>query len=226
MTVIDRAQESAIVTTRTAGAVSPKIVAAQTNGERSETYASLLTRIDLQSGSTPGRTLGVVAVDETCDAPAVAANLAVASARYGDQTLLVDADLAAPSLHGLLGGGSAPGLTAVLAGETTIAGAVQTTAIPSLYLLPAGSEHGTRVRLDRHGDLDETCRALRESADRVVFLASPISDGAGIVQLGLLLDGVILVLAAGKTRRSRAARARDLLEAAGLPLLGVVLTTQ
>ena len=55
----------------------------------------------------------------------VSARLALSCARAGRRTVLVDSDLARPSLHGLLGVSPAPGLAEVLRGTVDVEAAIR-----------------------------------------------------------------------------------------------------
>ncbi len=67
------------------------------------------------------------------------ANLAVSIAQSGKRIILVDADLRRPRLHKMLGLAAADGgLASVIAGQTSLADAVQQTTVPGLNVLPCG----------------------------------------------------------------------------------------
>jgi Mrp family chromosome partitioning ATPase len=58
----------------------------------------------------------------------------------------------------------------------------------------------------------------------VLFDAPPLVSVTDAAILAPQLDGVLLVLAAGRSRRDHTARAREILDKVGARLLGVVLT--
>ncbi len=64
---------------------------------------------------------------------------------------------------------------------------------------------------------------LRGEYDYVLVDAPSIGHSEAAVVLGSMVDGVILVLRAGKTRRIAARRAKQMLEEAGVTVLGAVL---
>ena len=105
-----------------------------------------------------------------------AVNLAMSIAMEKDHTvLLVDADVARPSVLRVLGVPAAPGLMDILLDETmTLANVILRTNIPTLSLLPAGrnNKHATELLAS------QTMSALLEEissryADRIVIFDSP-----------------------------------------------------
>ena len=72
----------------------------------------------------------------------------------------------------------------------------------------------------RMGDLMEL---LQQSADVVIFDGPPVMAVADAAILASRLDGVLLVIDAGTTRRGAARRSKESLDAVGAHLLGVTL---
>jgi Mrp family chromosome partitioning ATPase len=66
-------------------------------------------------------------------------------------------------------------------------------------------------------------QSLREAADVVLFDAPPVLAVTDATLLATRVDGVLLVVDAGATRRDLARRARAQLEKVNAHLLGVVL---
>jgi non-specific protein-tyrosine kinase len=58
----------------------------------------------------------------------------------------------------------------------------------------------------------------------VLFDAPPVIAVTDAAVLGAKVDGVLLVISAGKTRREHAERAKELLEKAKVRIVGVTLT--
>jgi len=191
-----------------------------------DAYHTLFTNVELAMGSANDRVLAVCAVDTTANAALVAANLALVGAESGDRTLLVDADMEAPALDALFGANPGPGLAQLLRGEQDdLRDLAQPTTLPTLGVIAAGgAAAGTRHhRLDRLGDLSAAVLRLKNAADRVVIVAAPVLSAPDAQRLAASVDGMLLVIAPGRTSREDAARARALLERAQAPLLGVAI---
>ncbi len=190
-----------------------------------EAYHTLFTNVELAMGSANDRVLAIVGVDATANAALVAANLALVAAESGDRTLLVDADMEAPALDAIFGANPSPGLVQLLRGEQgDLRDLAQPTTLPTLGVIAAGAAAGTRHhRLDRLGDLAPAVLRLKNAADRVVIVAAPALAAPDAQRLAAHVDGMLLVIAPGRTSREDAARACALLERAQAPLLGAVI---
>src|SRR5262249_53392419 len=97
------------------------------------------------------------------------------------------------------------------------------TGVANLLLLPAGG-HGTNpadlLGADAFGVL---LAALRAQADVVLFDAPPVVEVADSRAIAARVDGLLLLIAQGRTRRPQAQRAVAALEQVGANILGVVL---
>jgi Mrp family chromosome partitioning ATPase len=65
---------------------------------------------------------------------------------------------------------------------------------------------------------------LLEMADIVIFDAPPVAAVTDATVLGAKVDGVLLVIQSGKTRREHAERAKEMLEKANVRIVGAALT--
>jgi non-specific protein-tyrosine kinase len=65
---------------------------------------------------------------------------------------------------------------------------------------------------------------LRQAADIVIFDTPPVQNVTDALVLSTRVDGVLLVVQAGRSRRDRVREARQKLEKVKANLLGVVLS--
>jgi capsular exopolysaccharide synthesis family protein len=188
-----------------------------------EAYRTLRTNVQFATLDQPLRTLLVASAAPGEGAPAVAANLAVAFAQTGRQVALVDADLRRPSLDTLFGVAPGRGLTdAVLADEVETP-PLSATAAAGVALLPAGTLPPNPAELLGSQRARRLLDALVARHDLVILTAPPVTAVADAAVLAPQVDGVLLVLAAGKTRRETAVRAKEQLAHVQARILGVVL---
>jgi Mrp family chromosome partitioning ATPase len=156
----------------------------------------------------------------------VGIRLAAAFADGGRATLLVDADLRGGGRHRLLRpGGPAPlGVSEWLRSVTPPA---ELPAYPSglanLAVAPAGGAGPTRSDPLASGHLAGFIAAIRRERERAVLVTAPLGQVADALFLAPYADGVLLVVAPGRTHGPTATRARDALLATGARLYGVVL---
>lgn len=211
--------------TRRAGARPPTLIT--TRGcptAMVAAYHALLTNVDLALGPNAGGVLAVAAVDETADAHGVASNLALLAAQSGDRTLLIDCSLQNPMLDRLFNLDATPGLAQFLGGEhTDLRTLAQPTELSSLGVIAAGASGNRHSRLARLGDIPGAVLRLKNAADRVILVAPPVLDSTDLLSLAPYVDGILLTIVPGRTQREVAARAREILDRAEAPLLGVAI---
>jgi non-specific protein-tyrosine kinase len=195
--------------------------------EAAEAYRSLRTNLHFAMLEAPLRTLLVTAPDPGDSASLVLANLAVTLAQIGRRVIAVDADFYAPALHLAFNASHTPGLADWLGNATSGAQpALQPTSLAELRLLPSGTRPTIPADLISSDRMTQAIARLSEMADLVLFSAPPLSLYSDAAILASRVDGVLLVVEAGKTRRDNAQKARDTLNRARARVLGVVMLGQ
>jgi non-specific protein-tyrosine kinase len=173
----------------------------------------------------PVSTVLVTSVSDGEDKSIVAANLGIAFAQAGNSTIIVDADLHRPSQHAIWGIDNERGLTTMLAQDGSIANPpLQSTEIANLMILPSGPKPAVPADLLSHQRLSDVIGVLKARAHYIVFDSPPALAATDAALLGVKLDGALLVMRAGSTRRDHAQRAHQALDRVHVRLLGVVLT--
>jgi non-specific protein-tyrosine kinase len=188
----------------------------------SEAYRTLRTNLSFYSLDNPIRTLVVTSPATGEGKSTTIANLAVTMAQRGRRTILVDCDLRRPSLHTLFNLSEQPGLTNMVLDETEAP--LQKTSVDNLWLLASGTKPPNPADLLGTQKVDKVIEKLLTQADIVLFDAPPVIAVTDAAVLGAKVDGVLLVISAGKTRREHAERAKELLEKAKVRIVGVTLT--
>ncbi|MBU2668778.1 lipopolysaccharide biosynthesis protein [Actinoplanes bogorensis] len=158
----------------------------------------------------------------------VAANLAAALARTGNDVVLIGAHLpdsvveAAP-LARMLGVSAVPGLSDLLAGRVGLARALQRTPrIPSLRVITTGGA-ATAAGLMQSQRLKDTLQTLRQQGGYIVIEAPSTASSADAQSLASLADAAILAVELRKARRPALIDAAEQLQRVGTPLLGAVV---
>jgi capsular exopolysaccharide synthesis family protein len=188
-----------------------------------EAYRTLRTNILFSSLDKPIHTLLLTSAEQTPDKSLTAANLAVTMAQAEQRVLLVDCDLRQPMLHTIFGLSNEQGLTsAILDQEAPLA--IQPTEVPGLSLLPSGPLPPRPADLLGSRRMEGLLNRLRQIADIVIFDTPPVHTFTDALVLATRVDGVLLVIQAGRSRRDRVREARQKLEKVKANLLGVVLS--
>ena len=188
-----------------------------------EAYRQLRTNIQFSSLDRPLKTLLITSTNPEEGKSTTLANLAVSLAQAGHSVVLVDCDLRRPSLHELFGLRNGEGLTTCLLNPKADHLPLQESGVELLRLLTSGALPPNPSELLGSQRMGEVIQLLREQADYVLFDAPPIIAVTDAAVLATRVDGVLLVIRAGKTRREMAQKAKALLEKVNAHILGVVL---
>ncbi len=189
----------------------------------SESYRILRTNIQFVTVDTPLRTLLVTSSSPGEGKTTTAANLAFAMVMDGKRVILVDTDLRRPSLHKLLELPTMPGVTDVLLERAALDDALLTHAeLPFLSILTAGSTPPNPSDLLNSRRFRTLVGELAGRADMVIFDSPPVTAASDASILGSQMDGVILVLENGSTRKAAARHSLELLRNGRATILGVM----
>jgi capsular exopolysaccharide synthesis family protein len=189
-----------------------------------EAYRSLAANLQYAYADRQLQTIGITSAAAGEGKSTTAANLAVALAQGGRRVIVVDADLRRPEQHALFGlEAHQEGLANVLLGEYPHL-PLQDTSAPGVRLLSSGSVSPDPMEALASRRFDHVLALARAQADFVLVDTPPAGALADAAVLAPRLEGMLLVVSAGRTKRDMARRAREQLERVNANLLGVVLT--
>ena len=175
-------------------------------------------------GRSPKRSFLVTSANRGEGKSTVASHLALTVARFrGKKSLIVDADLRRPKLHDIFDVPKEPGLYECLNGEIDPLDAVKDTPIENLKVIPAGRRVKSPAHLFEGDVMKEFFEKIKFYYDIVIVDSAPIIPVSDPMLISSVIDGVILVLLAGRTPRNVSLRARNILLDANANLLGVVV---
>jgi non-specific protein-tyrosine kinase len=190
-----------------------------------EAYRTLRTNLMFSSVEQPIHTLLVTSAAQSEGKSTLLANLAVTFAQSGNKTILVDCDLRKPSQHEIWGVTNERGLTTMMLEDAAMSTPpLLATDIENLQILPTGPLPPNPADLLSSQRMSGLIGVLKARANYVLFDAPPVLAATDAALLGSKLDGVLLVVRAGHTRREHAARARESLERLHVRILGAVLS--
>ena len=110
-----------------------------------------------------------------------------------------------------------------MAGKVEPAKALHPTPFPNLSLLPRGSGAGQALNASRRNELVSHLAAFAEQFDYIVIDTDSLSSSSSVSLLAPHIDGVLLVVESGRTRRADVAEAQAKIDQVGGTLLGAVL---
>jgi capsular exopolysaccharide synthesis family protein len=190
----------------------------------SEAYRTLRTNLDFSSLDKPIKTMLVTSAGPEEGKSTVLANLAVTTAQAGRKVILVDCDLRRPTLHNIFNLKNDLGLTTMVVEDAAMGSPpLQDTGVEGLQLVSSGPLPPNPSELLGSRRMEEIIAALLEQADVVLFDAPPVVAVTDAAVLATKVDGVLLVINAGGTKRDYARAAKARLEKVNANLLGAVL---
>ena len=190
-----------------------------------EAYRSLRTNLMFSSVENPIHTLLVTSPAQDDHKSITLANLAVTFAQGGSKTILVDADLRQPKQNRIWGISGKRGLTGMMVDDAAISQPpLQAAGVENLQVIVSGELPPNPADLLSGKRMDEIISALKERADYVLFDSPPVLAATDAALLGIKLDGALLAVRAGDTRRDHTAQARQALERVHVRVVGAVLT--
>ncbi|NJN67611.1 MAG: CpsD/CapB family tyrosine-protein kinase [Chloroflexaceae bacterium] len=211
------------MSTNETSSASPLIALRDPRSPAAEAYRTLRTNIQFSSLDKPLRTLLVTSTAPDEGKSLTLANLAVTMAQAEQRVILVECDLRRPTLHTLFGLPNEEGLTSVMLDQREASLPLQPTSVAGLSLLTSGPLPPRPADLLGSRRMEALVARLQDEADMVLFDTPPVTAVTDAAVLATRLDGVLLVLKAGKTRRDRAREARRMLEKVKANVIGVVL---
>jgi protein-tyrosine kinase len=197
-------------------ALSPELITAyQPHSARAEELRTLRSELVLRWFGRGNRVLAVVEARRGNGCNVLAANLAVSFAQLGERTLLIDANLRAPSQQTLFGLTAKCGLVDFIEGRESLDKVL--TAVPGfsrLSVMCAGAPPPNPQELLGHISFGYLMETSPTKYDVVIVDAQIIAARAG---------GVVLATKRHRTRLADAIRVKSQLQPAGAVLLGAVI---
>lgn len=198
---------------------------ANPNSAESEAFRTLRTGLALLDHDT--KLLVVTSPQPSEGKTTVVANLAVAMARAGKRTLLIDADLRRPGLTSLLKMRGREGLSGLIRAEGEMESALQSnirrTVLENLDVLPSGPRPGNPAELLTSARFCELLAWAESVYDQVFIDCPPALATSDAIAIGRLTGAVLLVVTPAKSTRRMILRSVELFQLARIPIAGIVL---
>jgi receptor protein-tyrosine kinase len=188
-----------------------------------EDYRRLRTNLQFLRVDDPPQVIMVSSAMPAEGKTTVVINLALALAEAGHQITVVDADLRRPRLTRYLGLVGGVGLTNVLAGTAEVGDVLQKYGDGSVSVVGAGPVPPNPSELLSSTNMSKLLDELREKSGYVLIDAPPLLPVADSTGLAVLVDGVLLSVRYGKTRKDQLQQAAAALDRVGGRTLGVIL---
>jgi polysaccharide biosynthesis transport protein len=178
---------------------------------------------EVADGQLLGRSIMMTSATAGDGKTSTAANLAVAAARVGLRTLLVDADLRRASVGRRFGLGRTTGLSDLLLAGDSLHEHVVDVGVDNLLLLPAGTVPPNPTELLASPAMRALEHEIRTQVDLVIYDSPAVLAVPDALELGRHVDLAIVVGRADTTGRRQLHSAIERLEQVGTEVAGTVL---
>jgi polysaccharide biosynthesis transport protein len=198
------------------------------HSQQAEAFRHVRTNLSLMnSGQAPSRVFLFTSAIPEEGKTLCAFNTAVAFALEGQKTIVVDADLRMPALHGIFSDSEAArkhvGLADYLAGDAQADGIIMAGPIENLWVICAGKKTSNPGELLGGENFAALAKTLGERFDKVLVDSAPVNAVSDTLRITPLMDYVCLVVRAAKTPKKALSRARKLIETARGKIAGFIL---
>lgn len=188
-----------------------------------ECWRAIRTNLLFMSPEAPFRTMLVTSSGPQEGKSTTCINLGVALAQSGNRVLLLDTDMRRPRLHKAFGVANDVGISSLVVGEGSLDTAIRSTEVPGLFLLPCGPVPPNPAELLHTQAFKELLRSAAGKFDRIILDSPPLNAVADSAVLATQVNGVVMVVKAGRTNREQARRAVRTLQDVQARIFGAVL---
>lgn len=188
-----------------------------------EGIKALRTNVMFISPDSPPKLMAITSPGPGEGKTMISSNIAIAMAQSGLKTIIIDADLRRPRVHKAFGQDNELGLASILVEGKALSEVVFETEVPNLSVMTSGPIPPNPSELLHSEAFRKLCEELRESYDRVIFDSPPLGAVSDPLILSRMVDGLLLVLMFGKTKRELLRRSIEQLVTVGAPFMGCVL---
>jgi receptor protein-tyrosine kinase len=189
-----------------------------------EAFRQLRANIFTLRRDTALKTLLVTSAEPGEGKSKIVTNLAYSIAQTGQRVVVVDGDMRRPTLHKSFKVANDVGLSSLLTGETTldIADVLQES-IPGIQVLTSGPKPTDPTALLGSMRMQRVIEQLSEQFDVVLVDSPALLALVDATMLTSLMDGIVLVVRAARTRQEAVQNARRKLAGVEDKIVGVIV---
>lgn len=205
---------------------SPLLISADSRSSLAEAYRHLRTSILLSTAGHAPKSLLVSSSLPSEGKSTIATNTAISLAQTGAKVLIIDADMRRPRLHSIFNIENGIGLSSMLASELSdkdVSSAIKQDEKTKLFIMTSGPIPPNPAELIGSEQMVSLLRILGSKFTHIVIDSPPIASFTDGVLIASMVDGVILVVHAGRSSRQVVKRSRQMLQEIGAKIFGVVL---
>jgi len=189
-----------------------------------EAYRTIRTSVFFGAPKDETKTILVTSPAAVDGKTTLVSNLAIAMAKAGQKTLVLDADFRKPMQHKIFEvNHEDKGLSSLLAGTTTLEETIEPTGVDGLELLACGPEVTNPSEMLNSETFAKLLELLSNKYDRVIIDSPPVTAVTDAKILAAICDITLLVLRAEKSTRKGCRQAHEGLLSVGARVLGTIV---
>ncbi len=193
--------------------------------QSSESYRGIRTNILFSLAEKEPQSILVTSALAQEGKTTTAANLAIVMAQYGYKVVLIDSDFHRPRVRKLFSVPQEEGLSNLLVGNKEIKEALFETYVKNLYVIPSGPIPPNPSEILGSKRMQVLVSQLKLRFNKIIIDSSPIVPLSDSLVMAKSVDGVVLVVRAGKTPRKVVRTAVEKFDGINAPILGAVLNS-
>lgn len=203
------------------GSLFKTFILRKPNSTFAESFKILRTNVQFSLKLNEPKTVLITSSSAGEGKTTVTANLAISFANAGYKTIAIDADMRIPALYKEFNLDNSIGLSNYLNEEVSIKDMIKAVPIENLSMIPSGPIPFNSSELLSSKRMADLLVELKKMYQLVIIDSAPINVVADTQIISPLVDGTLLVISAGNTRRGDLRRALDSLQYT--TVLGLVL---
>jgi capsular exopolysaccharide synthesis family protein len=191
-----------------------------------EALRTIRANVLLSSADYPPRVIMMASSMQGEGKTTILANLAVTLAQAKHRTLMIDCDLRLAGLSAIFNesdGAARPGLSDLLTRQLPLEGAIHSTSVPYLDLLPAGTKAPNPAELVGSESMKRLLHGLKDRYDFILVDTPPVLAVADSLLISRMVDSVLFVVRSGTTPRAVARDARQKLMNVKARIIGCIV---
>lgn len=207
----------------TSGLSLPASIRTEPLGSASESVRNIVANLRFANVDSEAKVILITSGASGEGKSSISVAIAQIMAEQGARVLLIDADLRRASIANLTQLEGSVGLTTVLLGDVTLVDAVEPWGESNVNVLTSGVLPPNPGQLLTSQHLREFIAEARNDYDMVIVDSAPVLAVSDPLWLAPMMDGIVVVARAKKTKRDALKRTIGALESARVPLLGIIL---
>ncbi len=189
-----------------------------------EKYQEIKTKLNIKFPDKSVKTILFTSGDIGNGTTTNAIGLARALSMGGQsKVFLIDANMRSPQLHKVFNIENKNGLSKLLLYENEEDTIAKQVGNSSLCILPVGKMNSEFISLFESENFTRFLKKIRKKFDYVIIDSPPINGYAETLMIAKKVDGVILSLESGKSRKQVAIKAKQQIDESGAKFIGVIM---